>query len=356
MNKLISIIAFFFVSSNFYSQKIQQAVDSIVSVHTESFPEVGISIGIYNLSEENYYSYGKRNKEGNLKIDNATIFEIGSATKTFTALLLAQEIANKKINQYDFIDSYLPEKIKLNCAVANKILITDLATHQSGLPNLSNDHYFSDLMEKDEANPFRFVDDNYLFNILKETSELVNYRQYQYNNYAFSLLGKLLESKTKIKFEDLIEMQILMPLKMNFTSFSYVNTTNIAGLYNQQGIVQKPMILNKVNPAGGLKSNALDLIKYLKAHLINDELNGAVNIIERTYYEDSTRKLGLGWEIKNDFFEKDGDTFGNSSLIRYSPKNQIAIVVLSNHQNGKLVRDIMNDIYSIIAIKSNKKF
>lgn len=58
--------------------------------------------------------------------------------------------------------------------------------------------------------------------------------------------------------------------------------------------------------------------------------------------------MGLGWEIEDDFFQKDGDTFGNSSLIRYSHKNKVGIVILSNHQNGQLVRDLMTEIYEVI--------
>ncbi|WP_294288449.1 hypothetical protein [uncultured Chryseobacterium sp.] len=49
----------------------------------------------------------------------------------------------------------------------------------------------------------------------------------------------------------------------------------------------------------------------------------------------------MGWEINRYFLKKDKDTFGNSSLIEYSVKNQIGMVVLSNHQNGQLVRNLM---------------
>ena len=58
--------------------------------------------------------------------------------------------------------------------------------------------------------------------------------------------------------------------------------------------------------------------------------------------------MALGWEIEDNFFQKDGDTFGNSSLIRYSHKNKVGIVILSNHQNGQLVRDLMTEIYNQI--------
>ena len=349
MNKTFTSTLFFIIISlNCFSQNQRNLIDSIVNKELKKMPDVGLVIGIFKNSKTNYYSYGNQKKNETKRMDSTTVFEIGSATKTFTTLLLALEIQKQNIKQFDFIDNYIPKEINLNCQLKNKILITDLASHQSGLPNLSNDNYFSDLMKKDPSNPFRFVDEKYLFDILKSTHSLTNYRQYQYNNYAFSILGIILERKSKVKYERMIEEQILKPLKMSFTSFKVLDDKNTAGLYNQEGEIQKPMILNKVNPAGGLKSNAVDLIKYLKAFLSNNEFINEKKLIEKTYYEDNDKKIGLGWEIDKDIIEKDGDTFGNSTLIRYSPKRQIAIVILSNHQNGKLVRDLMTNIYDKI--------
>ncbi|MFD2907494.1 serine hydrolase domain-containing protein [Flavobacterium ardleyense] len=348
MSKYISILFFLLFSIYSFSQNQLKIIDNNIKAKLKKFPSVGIVIGIYKDSKTYYFTYENQLVSTKAKMDSTTIFEIGSATKTFTALLLAQEIAKGNIKQFDFVDKYLNKKLKLNYNIKNKIFITDLATHQSGLPNLSTDKYFSDLMEKDSRNPFRFVDEKYLFDVLKTTDSLNNFRQYQYNNFAFSLLGNIIEHNSKLKFEDLIKTQILIPLQMNSTSFERFENKNNAALHNQQGIIQIPMILNKANAAGGLKSNAVDLIKYLKAHLNNNLAIIPASIIERTYYEDTNKKMGLGWEIEDDFFQKDGDTFGNSSLIRYSHKNNVGIVILSNHQNGQLVRDLMTEVYDVI--------
>ncbi|WP_027388041.1 serine hydrolase domain-containing protein [Chryseobacterium gregarium] len=345
MNKNIILLLCFITSVTCFSQNHQKFIESAVRKQFSKFPGVGLVIGIYEGSKTRYYTYGSLQKDGKAKTDSATLFEIGSATKTFTALLLAQEINKGKINAFDFIDSYLPKEIPFGCALKKRILLTDLASHQSGLPNLSNDRYFSELMKRDPSNPFRFIDRKYLYDILKSTDSLSSFRQYQYNNYAFALLGSILADKSKISYERMVEDQILKPLHMNSTLFSVTDSKNRAGLYNQQGEPQKPMILNQANPAGGLHSNAVDLLTYLKAFLQHKDFIPLRKLTEKTYYEDTRKKIGLGWEIGNGFVEKDGDTFGNSSLIRYSPDHQVAIVVLSNHQNGKLVRDLMNEIY-----------
>ena len=348
MKKHFVILILLVASINSFSQNQLNLIETNIKAKLHNFPSVGIVIGIYKNSKAYYFTYENKLNNNKVKMDSTTIFEIGSATKTFTSLLLAQEIQKGKIKQFDFIDKYLSEKVKLNCALKNIILITDLATHQSGLPNLSNDKYFSDLMEKDPQNPFRFVDNDYILKVLNETDSLNNYRQYQYNNFAYSLLGNIIEKNTKSNFEDLITSQILIPLNMSSTSFARSENKKNAELNNQEGVSQIPMILNKANPAGGLKSNAVDLIKYLKEFLNNKTVIIPRNFIEKTYFEDNNKKMALGWEIEDDFFQKDGDTFGNSSLIRYSHKNKVGIVILSNHQNGLLVRDLMTEIYNQI--------
>ncbi|KQR90452.1 hypothetical protein ASG01_15165 [Chryseobacterium sp. Leaf180] len=345
MTRFFLLLIFTFACIQSFAQN-QKFVDGVVRKNLKKFPDVGLVIGVYQNGKTSYFSYGTLTANGKTKTDSTTVFEIGSATKTFTALLLAEEIEKGKIKPFDFIDSYLPDDLRLSCQMKTKVLMTDLATHQSGLPNLSNDQYFEDLMAKDPNNPFRFVDEKYLYDVLRNTDSLKDYRQYQYNNFAFSLLGSLLARQSKISYEEMVSKNILEPLKMTSTTFSVSKDKNTAGLYSQRGEMQKPMILNSANPAGGLHSNAVDLIKYLKAFLTHQDFKGAVKRIEHTYYEDSKRKLGLGWEMGDGFLEKDGDTFGNSSLMRYSKKNKVAIVVLSNHQNGQLVRDLMNEVYA----------
>lgn len=348
MTKLltVSLLSSFFFS---FSQSQQQVIDSLffgTGGVKSKFPDVGLVIGICINGQTNYYAFGTRTVNETAPLDSTTLFEIGSATKTFTALLLAQAIEDKKIGKNDFIDSYLPKGFHLLPKLQHKIKLTYLASHQSGLPNLSNDTYFADLLQKDPKNPFRFVDSAYLYKVLTETSELHNYGKYQYNNYAFSLLGDVLARLHHTTYAALIDEKILAPLHMKSTTLSIPKDQNVAGLYNQQGKPQDYLILDAANPAGGLKSNAVDLMKYLKAHFANSSVISAVQLTRQSYYKDEQRTVGLGWDIEQDYYQKDGDTFGNSMLMRYNPTKQLAVLVLMNHQNGQLARDVVNFIYN----------
>jgi CubicO group peptidase (beta-lactamase class C family) len=349
-------ILFFFLYFPSIAQEERLVVDSLLLGQEgikNQLRNGGIVIGIYQNGKTSYYAHGTRKRGQPELLDSTTIFEIGSATKTFTALLLAQEIAKGRIGINDPIDKYLPANIRLPHAYRNQVKLTDLASHQSGLPNLSSDRYFNSLLERDGNNPFRFVDKAYLYTILRETDTLSGLHRYQYNNYAFALLGELLERHRQQTYAAIIEQEVLKPLGMSATRLGKPASPNVAGLYSQRGQEQKPMILAAVNPAGGLCSNAVDLMKYLKAELAANEKNRAMLLTQQAFYTDSKMQVGLGWDIAGDFFQKDGDTFGNSCLLRFSPKRQLAIVVLSNHQNGQLVRDAVDFVYEGLAGSAN---
>jgi CubicO group peptidase (beta-lactamase class C family) len=350
--KNLLLIFLIVLSTYTYSQVPKSIIDSVLKgskgVRTAA-AGTGLVIGIYQKGKASYYSVGTRTVSGTALLDSATVFEVGSATKTFTGLLLALNIQQNKIGLTDYMDNYLPQRMLLPKVYRNKIKLTDLASHQSGLPNLSSDKYFDSLMKKDPHNPFRFVYKSYLYRVLKQTDTLKNYGHYQYNNYAYSLLGELIERKNKQAYETLIEREILLPLKMNNTTFNMPQTSNVAGLYDQRGAPQERMIIYAANPAGGLKSNAIDLLKYLVAQFSpSPDMKSAIDLTQKTYYEDKERAIGLGWDKLNGSFQKDGDTFGNSCLLKFNREKGIAIVVLSNHQNGKLVRDVVDLIYNQI--------
>jgi len=75
------------------------------------------------------------------------------------------------------------------------------------------------------------------------------------------------------------------------------------------------------------------------------QMSKAVELCRQPFYKDNDREVGLGWDIKDDYYQKDGETLGNCSLIRYSNARQIAVVVLSDHQNSQLVSDVVNFNY-----------
>src|SRR5262249_6945195 len=92
-------------------------------------------------------------------LDGDTIFKIGSVTKVFTSLVLADMVSRKEVTLDDPAAKYLPENVKMPERSGKCISLLDLSTHSSGLPPLPN------LKPNDPRNPYvgHSVDDLYQF-------------------------------------------------------------------------------------------------------------------------------------------------------------------------------------------------
>lgn len=97
-------------------------------------------IGLIDPNGTQFYGYGRLSNTSNAMVDENTIFSIGSATKVFTTILLADMVNKGLINLDDLIENYLPSNVSVPHFNGHKITIEDLATHRSGLPEFPNNY------------------------------------------------------------------------------------------------------------------------------------------------------------------------------------------------------------------------
>lgn len=357
----LTFCALLLLSSYSFGQTNPAFIDSLFYAKNglqNKFPNVGTSIGIVQNGKANFYSLGTISRTSNQKINKNTIFEIGSNTKLFTALLLAIEITKGKILDSAFIDTYLPKGATLKAALQNKIRITDLASYSSGLPTLHGDKFDSLILEKDVLQPYQHIDKKYLYNILNNTSEAPNYGKYEYSNFNYGLLGAILENFKRKTYAELLKKNIYTPLKFKNTWTGAVNSNNKVSGYHQDkevGYLQ----LDALNPAGAIKSDAEDMLNFLKYQLSPQEsaLSKAIALTQRIFVTDGI-SLGLGWHIieyekDKPFYVMQGDTIGNSSLLYFDKKMNTGIVILINHSNHDLTGIILD--YLLKKINGNPK-
>ena len=151
------------------------------------------------------------------KLDRDTIFEIGSVTKTFTALLLADMVGKGELSLDQPIDSLLPAGSTAPTRGGKHITLLDLATQSSGLPRLPDN-----LSPKNFHDPYAGYDDARLFEFLS-TYRLTRDigAQYEYSNYGVGLLGRLLALHAGTSYEDLLRQRVLVPLAMSETGIAF---------------------------------------------------------------------------------------------------------------------------------------
>ena len=109
----------------------------------------GVVVGWVTPEESHVYGYGRFSAKDGRRPDGRTVFEIGSITKVFTSLLLAEEVNARRMSLDDPVQKYLPDSVKMPQKGDRPITLQDLATHTSGLPRMPNNFH-----PKDPSNPY----------------------------------------------------------------------------------------------------------------------------------------------------------------------------------------------------------
>ena len=177
---------------------------------------VGIVVGILDPAGRRIVSYGSAARGDARPLDGDTVFEIGSITKVFTSLLLADAVGRREVSLSDPIAKYLPADVRVPERGGRTIPLQDLATHTSGLPRLADN-----MKPGDSANPYADYSVAQLYECLS-TYQLPRDvgAQYQYSNIGGGLLGHLLAARAGIDYEALVRARITGPLGTRRTAIA----------------------------------------------------------------------------------------------------------------------------------------
>lgn len=339
------VTALLLISNMSFGQDVTKKIDSIIKDNYQKNPNVGISVGFIQNNNEHYISYGKLNNESPNKINKNSLFEIASITKIITSNLIAQAVIEHKIKTDDYIDSYLPKAYQLHPNLAHKIKISDLASHQSGLPDVD----FKQLIELNPQQPISAFTEQALISMINNCTTLTDYGKYRYSTVGYTLLGQILEKIYNKPYDTIIREKIFVPLRMTNTVTADFNIKNRTTGHNADGGIQEFIEWNITASAGLVKSTASDMVSYLKA-LLNDKtaIGKAALLTEKITYKDQNREMGLGTNIitddKNTIYLKSGDSMGQSSILFYNRAENWGAILLLDHRNSKMRQELLNKI------------
>jgi CubicO group peptidase (beta-lactamase class C family) len=335
-----------------FSQHLYQRIDSLINeIHSQN-PKISFSVGFVKNNTEFYTSYGNLDRETSIKVDKNSLFEIASITKILTSNLIAKAHLEGKLHTKDFIDTYLPTTYQLPKKLKQKIKISDLASHQSGLPDID----FTALISANSQQPIDAVNQQTLSALINNCTELVDFGTYRYSTIGYVLLGKILETVYNKTYPEIVNEHLLKPLKLTSTFSKNFKVDNKVQGYNPEGGTQELFNWNIVGPAGLIKSNTLEMITYLKTVLNeNNNLGKAALLCENIHYNKNGRQIGLGLNIlkegENNVFVKTGDSMGQSSLMAYDRGNNWGLIIFLNQRNHKLRQELFNNLFEIIKTK-----
>jgi CubicO group peptidase (beta-lactamase class C family) len=246
-------------SSNHLVTSLDKEVDAQVRHYMMKKGIVGLSIGVLYNGKPFFYGYGATLEGSNNIPDEHTIFEIGSLSKTFTAMLLAIASNNGIVKLDDPINKYLPDSIPPVQYQGIPVTLKLLSNHTSGIPYMP-----SNMHPANNRNPYNDYTVSNLFSFLKQFSlERDPGQEYEYSNLAFATLGVILEKVYQKNYETLIREKICGPLGMNDTwQFIRKNDSlRFAQGYGGKGRQVSHWDLDAFAGAGALRSTAEDLLK-----------------------------------------------------------------------------------------------
>jgi CubicO group peptidase (beta-lactamase class C family) len=296
----------------------------------------GIVVGILADTGSRIISAGKLSRTNAGMVDGDTVFEIGSATKVFTALLLADMVVRGEIKLDDPISQYLPKSVKVPERNGRTITLLDLATHTSGLPRMP-DHF----APKDPENPYADYTVQQLYAFLSGYTLTHDIgAEYEYSNLGGGLLGHILALRAGTNYEALVLQRICRPLGMTNTEImlSAGMKSRLATGHNYAGQPVANWDIPTLAGAGALRSTANDLLKFLAANLnpTNSELGPAMQLTHTARHSAGSPDMdvGLCWHISKKYGAQvvwhNGGTGGYHSFMGFDPRKNRGVVVLAN--------------------------
>lgn len=260
------------------------------------------------------------------------LFEIGSVTKVFTGLLLAQAVHEGKVTLDTTVGQLLEDQPFADPSMG-QITLRQLATHTSGLPGEPGDLHVG----ADPLNSYAHYSRKRLLAFLGRT-ELKGDSPFpsHYSNLGMGLLGDLLSQVYGKPWDELVAEKITRPLGMNDTSMSLTREQNrrLAPAYRGTDSVF-PWTYKALAGAGSLKSSASDLVLFGNAiiHPEKTPLAGAFHLLLHTQGEAGGQSLAIACykSYGQQAYGHDGLTNGHGCVFEVVPEEESVTVIFINN-------------------------
>lgn len=295
-----------------------------------------IYVGVTYNGKREFYSYGAFPK--GIHQDEA-IFEIGSMTKVFTTILLAQLVNEGVVRLDDPIEKFKPLYKDATTLNGKQMTLRHLATHTSGLPREDKA-----LRKKllDKKNPYK----HYLkedLDLLLQTYNLKKAEKWNYSNIGVALLASVLEEIVGIPYEQAIQERICRKLGLLDTVFllhDEQQQRRIKAFTKKKEPIPQ-MEVSGIIGAGGLHSTMNDIMRFIEINMGIIESN-MFDILQLTHqkHADGVKKkfdMGLGWFIEynkkltHNVIWTGGTTVGFHTYTGFIKERNLGVVVLSSY-------------------------
>lgn len=353
------------VSSTNISQSIQSKIETQVLPLIDTTGKAagktpGMVVGVITKDFTGTFGFGTKVINTNQKPDGDTFFDIGSVSKVFTSLILADEVSRGSLSLDQSVVDFMEGTLK--SLLPKSLTFRNLVSHTSGLNSMPENIKDARASGADGYvwwAPARNYERADLVNCLQKSKCMPNQNNLDkssvYSNLGISILGMALQDKLGFSsFDEMLQTKISNPLDMADTGtnvpdfISKIASRSASGYgMNNRVLTATPQHadMGSMSPAGEIISTANDLLKFMA---VLTGINTSVLDKASTYAltplatgKDATEKIGYavaieGADTSSPIYSKSGGTQGFSSYIIWKRNPQIGIVILTNKNGLKL--------------------
>lgn len=276
--------------------------------------------------------------------DAEGVYQIGSVTKVFTALLLAREVVDGRLTLDTTVAAVVPALAE---SPVEAVTLGSLVTHTSGLPRLPPGMWRK-MFGAAARNPYADIDAPTLYAALGSVRLRPGSRP-RYSNLGYGLLGTALSRHLGTSYDLAVRSRITDPLAMSATRSQ--PDLHVPG-HNRRGRVhQQVWTFDGLAGAGALWSSVGDLAAFVRAHLAppDDSLGEAIRLTQRPLVRSGRMEQAMAWTRLSGrdgaLLWHNGGTAGFRSFVGVDVDRQRGVVVLGNTDRSvdklgfRLVRD-----------------
>lgn len=252
-------------------------IDTFITTTMQEKHIPGVALAVVHDDQALHLrGFGKADESGRA-VTAQTPFQIGSMSKSFTALAIMQLVEQGKVDLNAPVQRYLPWFRLANAAVSTHITVASLLHHTSGIPGEGNAPFELEALANPSLGMEQFI------RSLQTVSPDRPIGSFEYSNTNYAMLGLIVQTVSGQPYATYIQQHILAPLQMQhtFLSFEEAQRHGAAQGYNWFFGVPRPVdrpIGESMIPAGGLISSAEDLSHYLIA-MMNGGRYGTARVL-----------------------------------------------------------------------------
>ena len=325
------------------AKDLQASIDEEVAKFQKQPQMRGVVVGVYKDGKSFIKGYGTISGAADGTVpDGATVFQIASVSKVFTATLLQILCDEGVVNMDATLGELLGRSIPLSPTV-QKVTLRQLATHTSGFPRIPQwlDEKATEAAKGDDLmlDPYSHLGPQYIFDYLATAEDKKDAGRFEYSNYGMGLLGHVLEQVTGKDYETLVKEKILAPLGMEGTGVTLSSSMqmHMAQGHTAKGSPTPIWRFAALAGAGALNSNVQDMLMFIQANVDKNKLLS--QLFETVREPQFNGDTGIGW-IRPTFIDRflgneqvvwhNGMVGGYASYLSIDAKTKTGVVILAN--------------------------